>query len=262
MKTLLCFAGKNNVKLISHNIPAADLGYYLFPMRNDQFTLLWVLWAIWGILLITYLSPHFSFANCVQIATLWIAICSAVAVYFRQRTKRVFMFKAKKKIDVVDPSKMAMAPTAEVAQVKEERIVKETLIAKGTVLTGEISNESDVLIEGSVIGDIHSSRSIRIGREGKVQGTLTAEKITINGYLQGRCQATAVKILSQGRLDGDIQANELSIERGGIFNGNSQYSADKTAKEVEKITKENVTALPKLVTASECLPVKKQCDKP
>lgn len=222
-------------------------------MRNDQFTLLWVLWAIWGILLITYLSPYFSLVNCVQVATLWIAICGAVAVYFRQRTKRAFMFKTKKKIDIVDSSQIEMStPTVEAAQVKEERAVKETLIAKGTVLTGEISNEADVLIEGSVIGDIHSTRSIRIGREGKVQGTLTAEKITINGYLQGRCQAASVKILSQGRLDGDIQASELSIERGGIFSGNSQYSADKKIKEVEKTSKEKVTTLPKLASASEC----------
>lgn len=162
------------------------------------------------------------------------------------------MFKAKKKIDGVEASKLDMtAPAAEVAPVTEDRAVKETLIAKGTVLTGEISNESDVLIEGSVIGDIHSSRSIRVGREGKVQGTLTAERITINGYLQGRCQAVAVKILSQGRLDGDIHASELSIERGGIFNGNSHYSTDQNVKAVEKITKENVAVLPKIATTSD-----------
>ncbi|MBT0725494.1 polymer-forming cytoskeletal protein [Rosenbergiella sp. S61] len=220
-------------------------------MRNDQFTLLWVLWGTWAILLITYLSPHFSLVNWVQLATLWVAICSTVAIYFRPRTKRVIMFKAKKKADVFDSSKNDTSPPmAELAQVKEERTVKETLIAKGTILTGEISNDSDVLIEGSVIGDIHSSRSIRIGREGRVQGTLTAEKITINGYLQGRCQATAVKILCQGRLDGDIHASELSIDRGGIFNGNSQYSVEKATKDVEKATKENVTALPKLVAGS------------
>ncbi|QGX90258.1 hypothetical protein EFZ10_00565 [Tatumella sp. TA1] len=213
-------------------------------MRNDQFTLLWVLWAIWGILLIAYISPHLSLVNGILLATVWVAICVAVAVYFRQQSIRVFMFKAKKKTNEFDPIKNELnLSITESTPPKEERVIKETLIAKGTLLNGEISNESDVLIEGSVVGDIRSSRSIRIGREGRVQGTLTADKITINGYLQGRCEATAVKILSQGRLDGDIHASELSIERGGIFNGNSQYTIEKAAKNTVGSSKDNVAPL-------------------
>lgn len=172
------------------------------------------------------------------------------------------MFKAKKKIDVIDSMQNEIkTQIPEVSQVKEERSLKETLIARGAILTGEISNESDVVIEGSVVGDIRSNRSIRIGREGKVQGTLIAEKITINGFLQGRCQAAAVTILSQGRLDGDIQAGELSIERGGIFNGNSHYSTDQTVNDNEKTLQENVTAISKLVTDKEVSVVKEKRPK-
>ena len=154
------------------------------------------------------------------------------------------MFKAKKKTNEFDPLKNELnLSITESKPPKEERVVKETLIAKGTLLTGEISNESDVLIEGNVVGDIRSSRSIRIGREGRVQGTLTADKITINGYLQGRCEATAVKILSQGRLDGDIHAGELSIERGGIFNGNSHYTVERAVKNAAGASKDNAAPL-------------------
>ncbi|WP_241609597.1 bactofilin family protein [Rosenbergiella australiborealis] len=165
------------------------------------------------------------------------------------------MFKVKKTMDVLPPLKNKKSeervPTTELQGAKGERSIKETLIAKGTVLTGEISNESDVLVEGSVVGDIHSSRSIRIGQEGNVQGTLTAEKITINGYLKGRCQAVSVKILSQGRLDGDIHASELSIECGGIFNGNSQHITDKSANPRINSDKEIAVIAPAVVSETE-----------
>ena len=164
------------------------------------------------------------------------------------------MFKAKKKNEGLElPTQEISMVVTDASSTKEDRTVKETLIAKGTLLTGEISNEADVLIEGSVVGDIRSSRSIRIGKEGKVQGTLTAEKITINGYLQGKCHATAVKILSQGRLDGDIQASELSIERGGIFNGNSQYTAEPAVKAASIADKDKTVALPSVKSSAEPL---------
>lgn len=176
------------------------------------------------------------------------------------------MFNSKRKMNTSD-NKIKTENQELVAELnntlapKEELSVKETLIAKGTVLTGEIINESDVLVEGTVLGNIKSTRSIRIGKEGKVEGTLIAEKITINGFLKGQCQAQAVKILSQGRLDGDIHAGELSIERGGIFNGNSQYTGEKELRHAAKgqstpaATTKNINKRDDAVAKSSTIPV-------
>ncbi len=202
-------------------------------MRNGQSIHLWILWGVWGNLLIAYLFLPSSILTWMSTTMLWTTVCFVIAMYYYSWAMKLPMFKTNKKqssslaAETILPINTHTLIEGQASGTKEELLSKETLIARGAILTGEISNESDVLVEGTVIGNIKSTRSIRIGKEGKVEGTLLAEKITINGTLIGQCQAHAVKILSQGRVDGDIQAGELAIESGGTFNGNSRCSGER-----------------------------------
>lgn len=123
--------------------------------------------------------------------------------------------------------KMELSPS-------EGRVVRETAITPGTVLSGSISSESDIVIDGTVEGDISSQKSVRIDNHGNITGNVVGHKIMVNGYLKGTCRGHSVVIMARGRVEGEIFAHEFSIERGGIFSGSSHH--------VEAMTDNNVAA--------------------
>src|SRR6187455_3411200 len=60
-----------------------------------------------------------------------------------------------------------------------------TLIGTGTTLKGDISSNSDLRIDGTVIGNIQSSAKIVIGSNGIVEGDLTGVQADIVGKVSG-----------------------------------------------------------------------------
>ncbi len=73
-----------------------------------------------------------------------------------------------------------------------------TLISAGTTLKGDISSNSDLRIDGTVIGNIQSAAKIIIGGSGVVEGDI----------MPGN-QADIV-----GKVSGNIRAKELLQLRG------------------------------------------------
>ncbi len=58
-----------------------------------------------------------------------------------------------------------------------------------------------------------------ISHEGCVKGEIFAEKIVVNGVVNGSCYANAVEILEKGKITGSAFSDNLSIDRGGLFFG-------------------------------------------
>ena len=99
------------------------------------------------------------------------------------------------------------------------------VIGPKTVVKGEISGEEDVIVEGSVEGQIKISRDLRIGPNGVVKATIEAQSIVVSGEVHGDCTAaTKVEIQSTGRLVGNIRAPRIMIAEGAVFRGNSDMS--------------------------------------
>ncbi|WP_338525784.1 polymer-forming cytoskeletal protein [Erwinia aphidicola] len=97
----------------------------------------------------------------------------------------------------------------------DDLMIKETTISLGSVLRGEITNENNITVNGTVEGNITSQKITQIGKEGSVVGTVKSAKLVINGLLKGSCHAGSVTIMSRGRVEGEIYTNELAIEKGG-----------------------------------------------
>jgi cytoskeletal protein CcmA (bactofilin family) len=107
------------------------------------------------------------------------------------------------------------------------------LIAAKTVIKGEITGDEDVVVEGTVEGQIRITRDVRVGTAGVVKATVEAQSIIVSGELIGDCQATVrVEIQSTGRLTGNIRAPKIVIAEGAMFRGNSDMSARKDDKKV------------------------------
>lgn len=111
----------------------------------------------------------------------------------------------------------------------DDLMIKETTISLGSVLRGEITNENNITVNGTVEGNITSQKITQIGKEGSVVGTVKSAKLVINGLLKGSCHAGSVTIMSRGRVEGEIYTNELAIEKGGAFIGMSHQVEDEMA---------------------------------
>ena len=102
-----------------------------------------------------------------------------------------------------------------------------TLISSGTTIKGDISSNSDLRIDGSINGNIHSSAKIVIGANGVVEGDIFGTQADIVGKVSGNIRT---KELLQLRGDsvviGNLYAGKLQIEPTATFNGQCHMGAN------------------------------------
>jgi cytoskeletal protein CcmA (bactofilin family) len=99
------------------------------------------------------------------------------------------------------------------------------VVGAKTTVKGEISGDEDILVEGTVDGQIHITKDLRVGPGGVVKAKVQAQSVVVMGELQGDCQAThRVEIQASGKLLGNIRAPRVVIAEGASFKGNSDMS--------------------------------------
>ncbi len=97
---------------------------------------------------------------------------------------------------------------------------KTTLIAAGATLVGEISGDTDVMIEGTVEGKVHPGQDVTVGEHGVVRGEISAQNVRVAGRVQGNVRGKeSVEILATGSLEGDVSSPGMIIGDGAFFKG-------------------------------------------
>ena len=116
-----------------------------------------------------------------------------------------------------------------------------TLISAGTTIKGDLSSNSDLRIDGTVIGNINSSAKIVLGNSGVVEGDIFGNNADIVGKTSGTIK---VKELLQLRgecvVNGNIYAGKLQVEPSATFNGQCHMGAnvvDMASNEVASLAK-------------------------
>jgi len=96
-----------------------------------------------------------------------------------------------------------------------------TVISKGVKIEGKLSCSGSIRLDGEVKGDISSQSAVIIGENGKVNGQINAENITIGGKVTGTVRAKEKLVLdAKANLQGDIFSKIIAVESGAVFNGN------------------------------------------
>jgi len=99
------------------------------------------------------------------------------------------------------------------------------VIGTKTTVKGEITGDEDVLVEGTVEGQIKISRDLRVAASGSVRANVEANSVIVSGEVLGDCTAAVrVDIQATGRLTGNIRAPKIVIAEGAVFRGNSDMS--------------------------------------
>ena len=129
-----------------------------------------------------------------------------------------------------------------------------TYIGRGMRIEGKIWGMRPIWIDGEVHGTIDSISEVIIGEFAKVDATIRAASIKINGSVEGELFASnSIEIMSKGRVRGNITnlAGSLVIQTGGIFEGQCLTA---TEEKMKKLLPEQI---PKLLPDESSGSVKK-----
>lgn len=95
-----------------------------------------------------------------------------------------------------------------------------TLIGPDTVFMGNILCHGNLRIDGTLKGDLKVEGNVYIADSALITGNITAESITIGGFVEGNITAGGIlKLLSTAKLNGDINVGGFVADDGGIFIG-------------------------------------------
>jgi cytoskeletal protein CcmA (bactofilin family) len=95
-----------------------------------------------------------------------------------------------------------------------------SLIAADTTISGGVSGDSELHVDGVVRGDVVVAR-LSIGEDGHVEGAIQAEVVEVRGRVVGSITAKQVKLYASCHVDGDITHEQLTMEAGAFFQGRS-----------------------------------------
>ena len=95
-----------------------------------------------------------------------------------------------------------------------------TIIEEGLKITGSVSAEGLVEINGRIEGDVHCS-SLIISPKAAISGAVEADKVLVDGRVEGPIRGSEVVLKSHAHVVGDIHHQRLSIEPGAYFEGRS-----------------------------------------
>ena len=101
-----------------------------------------------------------------------------------------------------------------------------TIIASGAKINGVFNCTSRFHVDGEVTGEVHSKSIVTIGKGGKINGDITANRLIVNGLFEGNAQCDGVEILAGGKFLGNIISKELMIEAKAVFEGESKIKRD------------------------------------
>lgn len=95
-----------------------------------------------------------------------------------------------------------------------------TLIGEGSNITGNLSINGFLRVDGDVLGSINTDGTVLTSSTSRIKGNITAGKVTIGGILYGNVTARGgVHLMHTSIVTGRIVTQNLSIEQGSIFNG-------------------------------------------
>ena len=106
-------------------------------------------------------------------------------------------------------------------------------IGRSIVLKGELSANEDLVIEGQFEGTVNlQDHCLTIGANGKVKAEIQARQVVIHGTVNGNVSAREkIEVRRTGNVTGDLTSASVSIEEGAFFKGSIDILRDTRAEE-------------------------------
>lgn len=94
-------------------------------------------------------------------------------------------------------------------------------IVSGTKLEGTVNANSDIRIDGELVGKLFCKGRVIIGPSGIVDGEVDCQNAIIEGRFTGNLKvAELLNVKENATISGDIKTDKINIQSGASFNGN------------------------------------------
>jgi len=101
-----------------------------------------------------------------------------------------------------------------------------TLLGRGATFEGKLTFEGTVRVDGKLKGEVFSDDVLVIGEGAYVEAEIDIGEIIIQGTVVGNVRAKrGIEIHAPGRVKGDLHTPSLQIDKGVIFEGRSFMEA-------------------------------------
>ncbi len=96
----------------------------------------------------------------------------------------------------------------------------QTTISKTIRIQGEVTGSENLIIDGTVEGEIRIDHDLQVNPSGVVKAKVTARSIMVSGAITGAVTATEkAEILPGGIVSGDVTTPRFLVRDGGTLNG-------------------------------------------
>jgi len=105
-----------------------------------------------------------------------------------------------------------------------------TLIAKGTVIRGDVEFNGALYLEGRVEGTIKADgtdATLTVSDQGAVIGEIRAPRVTVNGEIKGDVHAgDRLELAGNARVEGNIYYKVLEMAAGARIDGKMVHQGE------------------------------------
>ncbi|HXH92522.1 MAG TPA: polymer-forming cytoskeletal protein [Thermoanaerobaculia bacterium] len=121
-------------------------------------------------------------------------------------------------------------PTPQPRGLDAQPVAGGTFIGSNLTIDGTVTGSEPVLIEGTIRGKINLSGDLRIGSKARVEATVHAKNVTVEGKLTGDLSADdKVELVASATVDGNIKAPKIIVAEGARFRGSVDMGSAKPA---------------------------------
>ena len=95
-----------------------------------------------------------------------------------------------------------------------------SIIGVGMTIEGDSETDGSLRIEGTIRGSVRAGKSVVVGRDGLVDGSIYTQDAVISGRVSGGIQAVSrLELLATSEVSGEIEAPRMQVEEGAKVHG-------------------------------------------
>jgi cytoskeletal protein CcmA (bactofilin family) len=111
--------------------------------------------------------------------------------------------------------------------------MEQATIGRSVVIKGEVSGAESLYVDGRIEGTVNFADSrVTIGRSGVIVANINAKEVVIMGTVTGNIHCTdRLDIRSEGSLTGDVVTPRICVEDGAVLKGAVEVRAEQQQNE-------------------------------
>ena len=101
-----------------------------------------------------------------------------------------------------------------------------SVVAPGMTILGDVMCDGTVRVEGKIEGSVKATKSVVVGKDGRITGDIDTQDVVIAGSVVGTVVgASRVELQETCKIEGDIRSRRVKLDEGGRIEGRLHMTA-------------------------------------